>query len=75
MDERLDLIMRELAAQRRLLEALVTALAPDETPAERTLIDALTELATAVDDTGAVVSSMHSTVSGLARPRPAFAAA
>lgn len=72
MDERLDLIVRELAAQRRLLEALVTALAPDETPAERSLIETLDALTASVDDAGAVVSSLHSTVSSLARPRPAF---
>lgn len=72
MDERLDQIVRELAAQRRLLEALVTALAPEETPAERSLIETLTELTQSVDDAGAVVSAMHSTVSSLARPRPAY---
>lgn len=67
MDERLDLIVRELAAQRRLLEALVTALAPEETPAERSLVETLDALTATVDDQSAVVSAMHSTVSSLAR--------
>lgn len=69
MDDKLDAILSETRAVRRLLEALVTALAPDETPAERTLLETLTELTQSVDDTGAVVSAMHSHVSSLARPR------
>ncbi len=75
MDERLDLIVRELAAQRRLLEALIGALAPEETPAERSLVETLTELTTAVDDQSGVVSAMHSTVSRLAPARPSYEAA
>ncbi|AWI91638.1 hypothetical protein C0214_10900 [Methylobacterium sp. DM1] len=72
MDDRLDALTQEVRALRRLVEALVTALAPDETPAERSLIETLTELTQSVDDAGAVVSSMHSTVSSLARPRPVY---
>lgn len=70
MDSRLDQIIAEQQAQRRLLEALITALAPEETPAERSLLDALADLTNAVDETGGVVSSMHSHVSRLALPRP-----
>jgi hypothetical protein len=67
-DDRLDAILTETRAVRRLLEALVGALAPEETPAERSMLEVLQELTTAVDDTGGVVSAMHSTVSSLARP-------
>jgi len=75
LDEKLDAIIREQASLRRLLEALVTALAVEETPAEKSLLEVLQELTQTVDDTGAVVSSMHSTVSSLARPRLASEAA
>lgn len=67
MDSRLDQIIAEQAVIRRLLEALVTALAPEETPAERSLVEALDALTATVDDTGSVVSAMHSHVSSLAR--------
>ncbi|MEE7475890.1 hypothetical protein MHIMP23_05730 [Methylobacterium hispanicum] len=73
--DRIDELTTEVRALRRLVEALVTALAPDETPAERSLIETLEELTRTVDDTGGVVSSMHSTVSSLARPRLASEAA
>lgn len=63
-------IGREIVAVRRLLEALIGALAPEETPAERTLLDALADLTNAVDETGGVVSTLHSHVSRLALPRP-----
>jgi len=61
-------IGQELKVVRRLLEALVTALAPDEAPAERSLLEVLAELTTAVDDQSAVVSSVHSAVSRLGLP-------
>ncbi|EHP73481.1 hypothetical protein [Methylorubrum extorquens] len=60
-------LTNEVRSLRRLVEALVTALAPDETPAERSLIETLDALTASVDDTGGVVSSLHSTVSSLAR--------
>jgi hypothetical protein len=67
MDEKLDALTQEVRSLRRLLEALVGALAPDETLAERSLIETLTELTQTVDDQSGVVSAMHSTVSSLAR--------
>jgi hypothetical protein len=64
-------IGHELRAQRRLLEALVAALAPDEAPAEKSLIEALAELTQIVDEQTGAVSSMHSHVfSRLAPSRP-----
>ena len=75
MDAKLDAIMQEQATIRRLLEALVTALAPDEAPAERSLIEVLAELTQTVDEQSAVVSSVHSAVSRLDPARPAFEAA
>ncbi|MBB3905313.1 hypothetical protein [Methylobacterium brachythecii] len=69
MDDRLDRIIAEQAAQRRLLEALISALAPDETPAEKSLLEALGELTQTVDDQTGVLTSVHSTVSRLA-PAP-----
>ena len=64
-----------IGGNRRLVEALVSALAPDETPAERTLLEVLQELTQTVDDQSGVVSAMHSTVSRLAPTRLASGAA
>lgn len=68
-EDRLDVLLTETRAVRRLLEALVTALAPDETPAEKSLIETLSELTQTVDDQTGVISAVHSTVSRLA-PAP-----
>ena len=68
MEAKIDAIMQEQAVIRRLLESLVTALAPEETPAERSLVEALDALTATVDDQSGVVSAMHSHVSRLALP-------
>ncbi|UYW30357.1 hypothetical protein [Methylorubrum extorquens] len=68
MDEKLDAILTETKAVRRLLETLVMTLAPEETPAERSLVEALDALTATVDDQSGVVSAMHSHVSRLALP-------
>lgn len=73
--DRIDELTTEVRSLRRLVEALVTALAPEETPAEKSLIEALGELTQTVDDQTGVVSSMHSAVSSLARARPVSEAA
>ena len=75
MDSRLDELTQEVRSLRRLVEALVTALAPDETPAERSLIETLTELTATVDDQTGVVSAMHSAVSRFAPAKPSYEAA
>ena len=72
MDEKLDAILIETRAVRRLLETLVITLAPEETPAEQSLLAALQELTQTVDDTGGVVSAMHSVVSRLAPAQPSY---
>lgn len=75
MDEKLDAIIREQASLRRLLEALVTALAVEETPAEKSMLEVLQELTQTVDDQTGVVSAMHSAVSRLAPAKPSYEAA
>jgi ABC-type transporter Mla subunit MlaD len=62
----LEDVARELAAQRRVLNAILAALQPpdDRDPAQ-VLVTILSELAAAVDDQGASVATLASTVSRL----------